>query len=105
MPAYKHRVVFETVRGIKVKYEDLRADTLKEMRRIYSTLGIPFEKEELAGIVEKHSWENIPEDQKGEGKFCRKGSPGSWREDLNPEQIEIVERIIAPLIEKFYPDP
>jgi len=58
---------------------------------------------ELSRIVEKHSWENIPEDQKGEGKFYRKASPGGWREDLTPKQAETVERITAPLLKELYP--
>jgi hypothetical protein len=88
---------------VLVRYEDLRADTLTEMRRIYSTLGIEVDQDELARIVEKHSWENIPEDQKGEGKFYRKASPGGWREDLTPEQAKIIEKMTAPLLEEFYP--
>jgi len=59
---------------------------------------------ELSRIVEKHSWENIPEDQKGEGKFYRKASPGGWREDLTPKQAETVERITAPLLKELYPE-
>jgi Sulfotransferase domain len=88
---------------VLVRYEELRADTLGTMKRIYSTLGIEVDQDELARIVEKHSWENIPEDQKGEGKFYRKASPGSWREDLTPEQTETVERITAPLLKELYP--
>jgi hypothetical protein len=87
-----------------VRYEELRADTLGTTRRIYSTLGVTVNEEELARVVEEHSWENIPEEEKGEGKFYRKASPGSWREDLTPEQAEIVERITAPLLKEFsYP--
>jgi len=55
-------------------------------------------------VVEEHSWENIPEEQKGEGKFYRKGKPGGWREDLTPEQAETVERITAPLLADLYPE-
>jgi Sulfotransferase domain len=90
-------------RKVLVRYEDLRADTLKTMKRIYSTLGIPVEEAELARSVEKHSWENIPGEEKGEGKKRRKAKPGGWREDLTPEQAEIVEDITAPLINEFYP--
>jgi hypothetical protein len=86
-----------------VRYEELRADTLETMRRICSTLEIPVEEGQLARAVEKHSWENIPEEEKGEGKFYRKATPGGWREDLTPEQVEIVEEITAPLLEEFYP--
>jgi Sulfotransferase family len=88
---------------VLVRYEELRADALGTMRRIYAALGMPVNQEELGRAVEKHSWENIPEEQKGEGKFYRKAKPGSWREDLTPEQIEIVQEITAPLLEEFYP--
>jgi hypothetical protein len=52
--------------------------------------------------VEKNAWENIPEDLKGGGKFFRKASPGGWREDLTPEQAEMVEKITAPVLAEFY---
>lgn len=97
---------FEAHQGRKVlvKYEDLRADTLGEMRRIYASLEMSVNEDELARVVEKHSWENIPEENKGEGKFYRKATPGGWKEDLSPKQVEIVESITAPLLREFYPD-
>jgi len=90
---------------VLVRYEDLRADTLETMKRIYSELGIPAEEKELARVVEKHSWENIPEEDKGEGKFYRKATPGGWREDLTAKQARIIEEITAPLLKEFYPEP
>jgi hypothetical protein len=90
-------------RKVLVRYEELRADTLGTMRRIYSTLGIPVEERELVRVVKKHSWESIPEKEKGEGRFYRKATPGSWREDLTPEQAEAVEGITAPLLNELYP--
>jgi hypothetical protein len=88
---------------VLVKYENLRSDTQAQMERIYSTLGMAMDKDELAQIVRKHSWENIPEGDKGQGKFYRKASPGSWKEDLSPQQVEVVERITGPLLKEFYP--
>jgi hypothetical protein len=87
---------------VLVKYEDLLADTMATMKHIYSTLGIPVEDQDLAHVVENHSWENISSEEKGEGKFYRKASPGSWKDDLTPEQAEIVEETTAPLLEEFY---
>ena len=87
-----------------VRYEDLRTNTLEAMKRIYSTLGIPVDEGELARVVEKHSWEKIPEENKGDGKFYRKATPGGWREDLTPGQAEIVERVTAPLLKELYPN-
>ena len=99
------REAYEAHEGPKVfvRYEDLRSHTLKTMKRICSTLGIPVDGEELARAVEKHSWESVPEEDKGGGKFYRKATPGGWREDLTPEQAQTVERITAPLLEEFYP--
>ncbi len=90
-------------RKVMVRYEDLRADTLETMKRIYTALEIPVEEAELARSVEKNSWENIPEQEKGQGKFHRKAKPGGWREDLTPEQAEIVEVVTGSLLRELYP--
>jgi hypothetical protein len=96
---------YQAHEGLKflVKYEELREDALDTMKRLYSALRIPVDERELARVVEEHAWESIPEEKKGEGRFYRKASPGSWREDLTPEQAETIEIITAPLLEEFYP--
>ena len=103
--AGKARDAYEAHKGPKVliRYEELRDDALGTMERLYSTLGIQVREEELARAVEKHAWENIPEKEKGQGKFYRRAKPGGWREDLTPAQVEIVEQVSAPLLEEFYP--
>jgi Sulfotransferase domain len=103
--AGKARDAYEAHKGPKVliRYEELREDALGTMERLYSTLGIQVREEELARAVEKHAWENIPEKEKGQGKFYRRAKPGGWREDLTPAQVEIVEQVSAPLLEEFYP--
>jgi hypothetical protein len=102
----KTRQAYKAHEGRKamVRYEDLRADTLNTMKRVYAGLEIPVDEAELALSVEKNSWENIPEVEKGEGKKRRKAKPGGWREDLTPKQVEIVEDITAQLLVEFYPD-
>src|SRR5215207_6392145 len=77
----KTRQAYDAHRGLKVlvRYEDLRADTLQTMKRIYSALEMPVEEAELARSVEKNSWEKIPAEEKGEGKKRRKAKPGGWR--------------------------
>ncbi|CAN5891107.1 hypothetical protein BH23ACT11_BH23ACT11_25640 [soil metagenome] len=75
---------------------------LVAMKRLYSELGVEIDEQELLRVVERHSWEAIPEEKKGEGKFYRKASPGGWREDLTPAQVEEVEKITAPLLEELY---
>jgi hypothetical protein len=87
---------------VLVRYEELRADTLGTMKRIHSTLGMAVNEEKLRQSVHEHSWENIPEEEKGEGKFRRKATPGSWREDLTAEQALIVEEATRSFLEEFY---
>jgi hypothetical protein len=103
--AGKARDAYEAHKGPKVliRYEELRDDTLGTMERLYSTLGIEVGGGDLARAVEKHAWENIPQKEKGQGKFYRKATPGGWREDLTPSQVEIVEQVSAPLLKEFYP--
>ena len=88
---------------VMIRYEELRADTLGTMKHLYSTLDIPIGEEDLARTVERHAWENIPEAEKGPGKFKRKAAPGGWKEDLTPEQAKIIEETTAPLLEELYP--
>jgi hypothetical protein len=100
----KAKEAYEAHGGPKVlvRYEELRPNTLSTMKGIYSTLGITVDEEELKRVVDKHAWENIPEKEKGKGQFHRKATPGGWREDLTPEQVETVERVTAPLLREFY---
>lgn len=86
-----------------VRYEDLRTDAFGEMGRMYGELNITVDDDELRRAIGTHAWENIPEEKRGEGKFYRKASPGSWREDLSPEQARVVEEITRPILEAFYP--
>jgi hypothetical protein len=87
---------------VLVRYEDLRTNTLAEMKRIYEALEISVTEEELARVSEKFAWESIPQDEKGPGKLRRKAKPGGWREDLTPIQVEIIERIDALILKEFY---
>jgi sulfotransferase family protein len=89
-------------RKVLVRYEDLKADTLGTIKRIYTALEISVEERELARAVKKGALENIPEDKKGPGTVRRRGTSGGWREDLTPQQVEIVERITVPLLKEFY---
>jgi hypothetical protein len=88
-------------RKIMVRYDDLRTRTLETMRDLCAALELSVTERRLAQVVEKHSFENIPQRERGEGKFYRKATSGGWKDDLTPEQAKIVEDITAPLIEEF----
>src|SRR5918997_6625871 len=85
-------------RKVATRYEDLRYDALGELEKIYSSLAIPIEEEQLRRVVEKHSWENIPAKKKGPNRPRRKATPGGWRQDLTAEQAGAVGGITWPPI-------
>jgi hypothetical protein len=95
---------YDAHKGAKalVRYEELRADTASTMKRIYSSLDISVDERQLEQVVDEHAWENIPEEQKGEGKFYRKATPGSWRKDLTREQVRKVEEVAHALLNELY---
>jgi hypothetical protein len=88
-------------RKIMVRYDDLRTRTLDTMRDLCAALELPVTEQRLAEVVDKHSFENIPQRERGEGKFYRKATSGGWKDDLTPEQASIVEDITAPLIDEL----
>ena len=100
------REAYEAHSGPKVltRYEDLRADTFSELRRICTELELPGDDDEIRAAVDAHAWENVPEEEKGSGKFHRKATPGGWREDLVAEQVEAVEKAAAEVLDEYYPD-
>ncbi len=85
-----------------VRYEDLRHDTVNTMKSMYAALEVEADEAQLEAAVEKHSWEKIPDSEKGRDKFFRKGQPGSWKDDLSPEQIKLIEKMTGPILSKYY---
>lgn len=88
-----------------MRYEDLRAEPAAGLIRVFSDIGAVVDEATARQVAERHSWEKIPDEEKGGGKRRRKAKPGGWREDLTPGQAKDVERITAPLLGEFYPFP
>lgn len=88
---------------VLVRYEDLRENPRDWVSRICDSLGIELDDEQLEQAVAKHAWENIPKENRGQGKFHRKASPGGWKEDLTSEEALKVEEITGPILREFYP--
>ena len=82
----------------KIKYEDLRKNTLEEMEKIYKFLEIDIPKHELEKIVTKFTFENLPPDQRGPGKFARSATPGKWKENFSEEEKKVMEEIMRPTL-------
>lgn len=87
-----------------VYYEDLVADTLGTLSKLLTDLDIPFSTERVEAAVKRLAFDAIAEEERGAGKFYRKGAAGGWREDLTGEQIAVVEEMAEPLLSRFYPE-
>jgi hypothetical protein len=83
-------------RRVMVRYEDLRSDTPERLERICSAIGLPAgSAERIAG---RHSFEQVPEEERGESKAIRSASPGSWRDNLTDEERAAVQQIMGPTL-------
>ncbi len=85
-----------------VRYEDLRLDTINALKAMYGALEVEADVAQIEAAVVKHSWARVPEEKKGKDKFFRKAQPGSWRDDLSPEQVKLIEDITGPILSKYY---
>ena len=95
---------FESHRGPKALlfYEELRHNTTGTLARALSGLGLDVSSERVEAIATQHSFERVPAEEKGPGKFRRRAQPGSWHDHLTPKQVAAIEEITAPILGRFY---
>ena len=84
-----------------ISYEELIAAPLNTMKRLHNDIELPTTIKSLESVIEKYSWQNIPDEKKGEGKAMRKATPGGWRVDLSQSQVQTVEEITGDLMERL----
>lgn len=84
-----------------LNYEKLIENTLDELRKIYRFVGIKIDDNELKKIVEKFSYENLPNEIKGEGKFIRTAKPGQWKQNFNDEEKKVFEKFLDNTLKKL----
>jgi Sulfotransferase family len=102
MAAARQAYDLHSGRKAMIKYEDLRQHPASFMFQLCTELDLPVAEEDVARVVELRDWATIPASEKGPGRFHRRGTPGGWREDLTPAQIESVTEITRPILEEFY---
>lgn len=78
-----------------VRYEDLRSDPLTHLRPIFRQLGLRTEESELSALIERSSFDRLPIEDRGPGRFTRTASVGSWQENLTAEEQRSIERILG----------
>jgi hypothetical protein len=88
---------------IKVRYEDLRADTIGTLRPLVDWLGLDRTDEELEAAIEANRFESIRRRRKGPAKPFRSATPGLWRQNMTEREREVMEQTMGEkLIELGY---
>lgn len=85
----------------KLKYEDLLGNTLNELRKLYDFIEINITNHKLQEIINKFSFANIPESEKGQGKFARSATPGKWKENFSIEERKILLQEMGKMLKKL----
>jgi hypothetical protein len=90
---------------VTIRYEDLLADTVGELRRALRELkGAEPDMERLEHAVKKNSFEEKAKRARGEentGNFLRKGVSGDWKNYFTPEVARVFDEYAGDLLIKL----
>ncbi len=107
-------------RFLLVRYEDLRADTAGELRRITDFLGTPGSEEEIREAVEYASIENmrkleqekkfwlsgsrlVPKDKSNPDSYkVRRAKVGGWRDYFDDDQARRIDELVNERLDPVY---
>jgi Sulfotransferase family len=78
-----------------VRYEDLIREPELQLRGIYDWLGLELSEEALAATIERHAFEEMREEDRGDGQFSRAATPGYWRESLSEDEQAVVHAVLG----------
>lgn len=84
-----------------IKYEDLRKKTFDELQKLYRFLDIEISEDESNKIVEKYTFENLPDEIKGKGKFHRSATPGLWKEHFSDDEKKLMNDLMGDTLKKL----
>lgn len=85
----------------EMRYETLRSDTKSALESFAAAVGLPIDEARVANAVETHSYENIPDSQKGAGKFVRNASIGGWQSELTSDEVDLIQTELGGFLEEF----
>ena len=84
-----------------IKYEDLLENTFTELKHLYKFIGISIPEDHIHQLVKNYSFENIPHDKKGGGKFTRTAKPGLWKDHFSEKEIQKMNTILGDTLKKL----
>lgn len=88
-----------------VKYEEVKQNPVKEMKKIFKFLGVTADDEAVEHCCESNSFEKLSGGRKpGEedaNSFIRKGIVGDWKNHLGEKELATFEEIAGDLMKKL----
>jgi LPS sulfotransferase NodH len=85
-------------RRVRVRYEELLADTFAQLQHIYAVLPLS-RPADLEDRIAKLSFDAVPAEQRGSGRFHRAASPGLWRTNFSAEEQWAMQDIMGSTLE------
>jgi hypothetical protein len=90
--------------GLMIRYEDLLADTLGMMRRVFDHYEVKLSERRVRRIVAKHAFKTATgrdAGQEDQHDFNRKGVAGDWVNHFAPEHKVKFKKIAQETLERF----
>jgi aryl sulfotransferase len=93
-----------------LRYEDMKTRSLETFERAVRFAGLPHTREQIQKALGFSSFDVVQKLEETEGfrekspsssRFFRKGKIGSWREELNDEQVQRIIRDHAEVMRRF----
>lgn len=76
-----------------LRYEDLLREPERHMRELFAWLEVPMDRIDLPEVIEEHAFERLP--YRGAEQQNRFAKPGSWRENLRPDERDAVQSVLG----------
>jgi hypothetical protein len=84
---------------VLIRYEELREQPLAGMEAICEMLDL--DRAQLPRAVAQHDFERLPAEARGPKRETRIARPGSWRENLSPDEQEAMHEVLGEALERF----
>jgi hypothetical protein len=88
-------------RWMRVRYEDLLADTEGELTRLLDWLGIERTERQVARAVRANRFGSLRNRLRGSRKGVRAASPGLWRENMSDEEQALLGDLLDPKLKQL----
>jgi len=84
-----------------VRYENLRSNTVTELKKLYEFIDVKINDDELRRIIKKYTFENLPKEKKGVGRQKQFAKVGIWKEKFSSKEIQMLEDIMGDTLRKL----